>query len=171
LEPYYAYTAEQVPRAGSFYEKLLQQVRGLKLTLVHGDFSPKNILVYEDRLILIDHEVIHFGDPAFDLGFSLTHLLSKAHHVEGAREKFLQAALSHWRDYWRRVATEEWAKGMEARTVCHTLGCLLARVAGRSPLEYFSDAERVRQKDMVVSMLEDPPKEVSELIRQFTAGL
>ena len=43
--------------------------------------APKNVLVHEDRLVLLDHEVIHLGDPAFDLGFGLTHLLSKAHHL------------------------------------------------------------------------------------------
>ena len=43
---------------------------------------------------LLDHEVAHFGDPAFDLGFSLTHLLSKALHLEAYRPLFLAAALS-----------------------------------------------------------------------------
>jgi aminoglycoside phosphotransferase (APT) family kinase protein len=45
---------------------------------VHGDFSPKNLLVWEGRVMLIDCEVGHYGDPAFDLGFFVTHLVLKA---------------------------------------------------------------------------------------------
>ena len=59
---------------------------------MHGDYSPKNVLVHDGRLVLLDHEVIHFGDPGFDLGFSLTHLLSKAHHLPAERENFATAA-------------------------------------------------------------------------------
>ena len=66
---------------------------------MHGDYSPKNILLYRDRLVLLDHEVIHFGDPAFDVGFSLTHLLSKALHVAFRRREFLDAAQSYVRTY------------------------------------------------------------------------
>ncbi len=59
---------------------------------MHGDYSPKNILIHKDRLVLLDHEVIHFGDPAFDLGFSMTHFLSKAHHLPAQRREFASAA-------------------------------------------------------------------------------
>lgn len=171
LEPYYAYTAEQVPRASSFYDILLQEARSHRLTLVHGDYSPKNILVYRERLILLDHEVIHFGDPAFDLGFSLTHLLSKAHHLRSHRNAFSEAANTFWKTYWREVVSAKWAEGMQGRSVRHTLGCLLARVAGRSPLEYLTDSDRARQKDIVVAMLDRPPKTVEELIERFVEDL
>ena len=46
--------------------------------LVHGDFSPKNLLVSGDRLVIIDCEVAWYGDPAFDLAFLLNHLCLKA---------------------------------------------------------------------------------------------
>src|SRR5262249_34295871 len=81
VEPYYQYSAAQCPAAAVFLANLIAATRKRRLALVHGDYSPKNILVHASRLVLLDHEVIHFGDPAFDVGFALTHLLSKAHHV------------------------------------------------------------------------------------------
>src|SRR5205085_211857 len=99
LEPYYAYTAERVPAARAFLNGLIAETRSNPVALVHGDFSPKNILVRSNKLVLLDHEVIHFGDPAFDLGFSLTHLLSKANHLSEHRDRFGKAAIRYWNAY------------------------------------------------------------------------
>src|SRR5439155_6949025 len=91
VEPYYAYTAERVPDARAFLRALIDDTRARRFTLVHGDYSPKNILVHQGRLILLDHEVIHWGDGAFDVGFALTHLLSKANHLPAHRRAFVKA--------------------------------------------------------------------------------
>ena len=93
LEPYYAYTAWEVSEASSFLLSLIEETRSNQQTLVHGDYSPKNVLVHQNKLILLDHEVIHWGDPAFDLGFSMTHLFSKAHHLPDERHLYGQAIL------------------------------------------------------------------------------
>lgn len=171
LEPYYRYSAIQVPGAAPFLDALIEDTLSLRLTLVHGDYSPKNILVYQDRLILLDHEVIHFGDPAFDLGFSLTHLLSKAHHLPGLRAAFARAALEYWQSYRAALGEVSWAADLEARSVRHTLACLLARVAGRSPLEYLSGDERRQQRQAVVRLMDHPPAEISDLVTRFVAEI
>ena len=169
VEPYYVYTAEQTPVAAPFYDELIAATRARRLTLVHGDYSPKNILVYHDRLVLLDHEVIHFGDPAFDLGFALTHLLSKAHHLPLQRASFAGAARYFWRSYRETLGAAEWWADLDHWTVRHTLGCLLARVAGRSPLEYLDSGERARQQTAVVTLMRRPPETVDELVAQFVA--
>jgi len=148
LEPYYLFTAEQVPEAAPFVRSLVDQTRSRRITLVHGDYSPKNILVHDSRLILLDHEVIHFGDPAFDLGFSLTHFLSKAHHMKAHRAEFVAAASTYWDAYCQTLGDPGWAADLGEHAVHNTLGCLLARVAGRSRLEYHRRAERDRQRDV-----------------------
>jgi 5-methylthioribose kinase len=102
LEPYYGYSAQQAPAAAAFLDSLIRETLACRITLVHGDYSPKNILIHEGRLVLLDHEVIHFGDPAFDLGFSLTHFLSKAHHLPALRREFASAAREYWRVYAER---------------------------------------------------------------------
>jgi aminoglycoside phosphotransferase (APT) family kinase protein len=171
LEPYYSYTAAQVPAATDFLNTLIADTRAERLTLVHGDYSPKNILVYQARLILLDHEVIHWGDPAFDLGFSLTHLLSKAHHIAPMRTAFADAANCYWRTYLEALGPLDWQDGLEARAVRHTLACLLARVAGRSQLEYLDSAEKTRQREAVLSLMNQTPASIPELIEQFTERL
>jgi 5-methylthioribose kinase len=171
LEPYYEYTASQVVEAAPFYAQLLAETRSINETLVHGDYSPKNVLVHHDRLILLDHEVIHFGDPGFDLGFSLTHLLSKAHHLPDQRIEFQQAAISYWAIYQQTVGPCDWADNLEPRAIHHTLACLLARVAGRSPLEYLSPEERALQRGVVIALMAEPPATVSELATRFVDGI
>jgi aminoglycoside phosphotransferase (APT) family kinase protein len=171
LEPYYGYTATQVPAAEPFLTELIAATLARRETLVHGDYSPKNVLVHAGRLVLLDHEVIHFGDPGFDLGFSMTHLLSKAHHLPAHRGAFAAAARNYWTHYRETIGDVAWAADIEPRAVRHTLGCLLARVRGRSPLEYLSEEERTRQASAVVRLMARPPATVAELIDRFLAEL
>ncbi|MBE2271808.1 MAG: phosphotransferase [Anaerolinea sp.] len=171
LEAYYLYTASQVPDAASFIEALVEETRATQQTLVHGDYSPKNVLIYKGRIILLDHEVMHVGEPAFDLGFSMTHLLSKAHHLPAMRADFAEAARLYWRTYSETLGAVEWRGDLEARAVKHTLACLLARVAGRSPLEYMNAEERSRQRDVVTTLMQDAPRTVDNLVSAFTSAL
>src|SRR4051794_23444074 len=104
VEPYYEYSAAAVPESRRFYEYLVAMSGGeVGFALVHGDYSPKNILVRDDRLVLLDHEVIHWGKPAFDAGFALCHLLSKGHHCRPHRARFKVAALAFALSYMRAL--------------------------------------------------------------------
>ena len=154
LEPYYAYSAERAPEAEMFLRRLIEDTRQRRICLVHGDYSPKNILIHQDRLVLLDHEVAHFGDPAFDLGFALTHFLSKANHLAGHRSRFLLAANLFWSIYRTTLGDIKKCDELEPYAVRHTMGCMLARVAGRSPLEYLSADERALQQKIVVKLIE-----------------
>ena len=149
----------------------MAETRARRITLVHGDYSPKNILVHQNRLILLDHEVIHFGDPAFDIGFSLTHLLSKAHHLPPHRRAFAAAAGLYWQTYRATLGDLAGFADLEQYAVRHTLACLLARVAGRSPLEYLNEAEKRRQQQVVVALMADAPATIAALIEDFAGSL
>jgi aminoglycoside phosphotransferase (APT) family kinase protein len=171
LEPYYAYTATQVPAARGVLQRLIDDTLVRRDTLVHGDYSPKNVLVRDDRLVLLDHEVIHFGDGAFDLGFALAHLLSKARHVDGRCDDFRRAARTFWREYLAALGDVPFCAGLEPRAVRHALACLLARAAGRSPLEYLSPAERAAQQARAIELLLAPPTSIDVLDGACTADL
>lgn len=167
LEPYYSYAGQTIPAAASFLDALVQETQLHKFSLVHGDFSPKNTLLYRGRLILLDYEVVHWGDPAFDVGFAVAHFLSKAHHLPTARTRLTDAAMVFWDVYRNEIVPLNWAKAFEPRVVRHSLGCLLARVAGKSPLEYLTSQEVNRQRDVVLLLIEIPPTRVNDLIPQF----
>ena len=167
LEPYYEHSAQAVPRAASFLEKLVAQTLSRSDTLVHGDFSPKNVLVQNKQLILIDHEVLHFGDPGFDIGFSLTHFLSKALHLPDKREALVQAARVYWKLYREEVRGMPWTAALDLRSARHTMASLLARVCGRSPLEYLNKEERRLQQESVIEMIEEDLSSVDQVITGF----
>jgi aminoglycoside phosphotransferase (APT) family kinase protein len=167
LEPYYAYSATQAPEAADFLHALMVATGARRCTLVHGDYSPKNVLVWQDRLVLLDHEVIHWGDPAFDLGFSLTHLLSKAHHLPQYRQDFTRGALQYWQSYLATVGDVAWLAELEMWAVRHTIACLLARVVGRSPLEYLDGAQRNRQRAAALALIRQELTSIPGLIEQF----
>lgn len=162
LDPYYSTSALREPASARFYHELITDTRATRATLVHGDYSPKNVLIYQGRLILLDHEVIHFGDGAFDVGFAVTHLLSKAHYVEHRRDEYHAMALVFWQAFKGQQPDTD-----ELRCVRHTLGCLLARVLGKSPLEYLTPDQRRRQHKAVVTLMQDPPTTIEALAEQF----
>lgn len=168
VEPYYRYTAVMVPESEDFFADLIEDMRMLRFAVVHGDFSPKNILVHDGRLVLLDHEVIHWGHAAFDAGFAMAHFLSKAHHFPEHRARLALGALRFTQAYRRGIAPAAFfLVDYEARWVKHTLACLLARVAGRSPLEYLSPAERHRQQAIVLDLIRHVPDNLPELIDVF----
>jgi tRNA A-37 threonylcarbamoyl transferase component Bud32 len=167
LEPYYRYTATQIPQSAPFFDRLTSDTLACRLCIVHGDYSPKNVLIHNDRLVLLDYEVVHFGDPAFDVGFSLAHFVGKANHLPHHRTAFIQAAVQFWRRYASVVADQHWSADLEPRAVRHTLACCLARVSGRSPLEYLTATERAIQSRAVLGMLDHPPATIKELMTQF----
>lgn len=176
LEPYYTYTAKQLspvtPYLGKFFDQLCRDTLAAPITLVHGDYSPKNILVHQKRLVLLDHEVIHWGDPAFDIGFSLAHLLSKAHHLTAHRQQFAHAVNQYWHAYRKTLGDVLFNdRALDARAVRHTLACLLARVAGRSTLEYLSEQERQRQQAVVTTLIAQPVLSVEALTPALLSGI
>jgi 5-methylthioribose kinase len=167
LEPYYEYCAESVPQAGAFLKELVAWTRSRSDTLVHGDFSPKNVLLYGERMILLDHEVLHFGDPAFDIGFSLTHFLSKALHVPEQRLALIAGAQCYWSRYLDEVSGIPWVVSLDLHAAKHSLACILARVCGRSPLEYLSDEERLIQRRVAIEMINGNFTTVDRVIAGF----
>jgi aminoglycoside phosphotransferase (APT) family kinase protein len=163
LEPFYQYSAAQFPEAADSLNQLVNETRTIRETLVHGDFSPKNILVRENRMVLLDHEVIHWGDPMFDVGFALAHLFSKAHHLPDSREILCREAIRFWDAYQQKAGDFLARPDNQKRAVRHTLGCLMARAIGRSQVEYLSHRDKLRQRDRVAAILPHPPEYISDL--------
>jgi 5-methylthioribose kinase len=107
LDPYHRTVAERHLSVASLVHSELDRARAVNDTLVHGDFSPKNVLI-DHRLgsmtiWLLDFKVAHWGDPAFDTAFMLNHLLIKSVYLKAEQEAYLEAARRFWHAYSAQV--------------------------------------------------------------------
>ena len=148
LEPYLAATARAWPSLAPQLEALIQRTAATRLTLVHGDVSPKNIQIGPAGPILLDAECAWWGDQAFDVAFCLNHLLLKTLLAPRASADLLAAFDALWSGYRARVDWEP-ASGLEDRVATMLPGLFLARVDGKSPVEYLTaaaDRDKVRRQ-------------------------
>lgn len=152
IDAYYRAAAEAVPEAAPDLRALIDATMETRSALVHGDFSPKNVLVGPTGRWVIDWEVVHVGDPAFDVAFMLTHLHLKAIHRPSSAHAYRQAAQAFLDSYAERSPTPLDA----ARVRRHVGALLIARVAGKSPAEYLDDEERAVALGLGLSALRDP---------------
>ena len=147
LEPYLIATSRAHPPLAPALRRVARRTATTKLALVHGDVSPKNILIGPEGPMFLDAECAWYGDPAFDLAFCLNHLLLKCLWVPEAAPGFLGCFDGLARSYLAGVAWEAPAK-LEARAAGLLPGLFLARIDGKSPVEYVTDMidkERVRR--------------------------
>jgi hypothetical protein len=135
LEPYLLATAERHPDLAPVLHALAERTAQTRTTLVHGDVSPKNILVGPDAPVLLDAECAWYGDPAFDIAFCLNHLLLKAVFLPQLLDEFLQAFETLARSYFDQVRFEP-STELGARTASLLPALTLARIDGKSPVEY-----------------------------------
>lgn len=142
IEPYLLRTAAAVPEAAEPLRRIVAELRETRRGLVHGDVSPKNILTGAHPIFL-DAECATWSDPAFDLAFCRTHLTLKEVHLPRHASTLRAASRALEDAYLAEVGWEDPLQ-VQARTARLIPALLLARVAGASPAEYLTDAERVR---------------------------
>ncbi len=141
IEPYLRATARAHPDLREQLDSLASVTSGTHLAVVHGDVSPKNILLGPDGPVLLDAECAWFGDPAFDLAFCLNHLLLKAARMPRHATELRSAAQALVEGHLRHLDWEP--PGRFDRRVAALLPALaLARVDGTSPVEYLDAAQR-----------------------------
>jgi aminoglycoside phosphotransferase (APT) family kinase protein len=139
IEPYLIFTAERHPDVAGRIRAIAAGVASARLGLMHGDVSPKNILVAPHGPVFLDAETACIGDPAFDLAFCLNHLLLKAvWHPRDARA-LLEAFAALKNAYAPDAA-------FDARAAALLAALLLARIDGKSPVEYLTNEDK---KDFV----------------------
>lgn len=152
LEPYLSYTATQHLSVAPQLNQLAATLRTAGNVLVHGDVSPKNILMRKSGPIVLDAECATMGDASFDPAFCLNHLLLKAVHLPASRERLLASLLDFWQAYGAHVKWEA-SSTLEAR-ICALLPCLfLARVDGKSPVEYLDEQSRNTVRQLALALI------------------
>ncbi|MCH7987736.1 MAG: phosphotransferase, partial [Planctomycetes bacterium] len=179
VDPFYRSIAEAHPEIQSHIRVMIEEMFQNRLCAVHADFSPKNILITQHGLSLVDFETGHFGDPAFDLGFFLSHLLLKTVLHADDCENFLNLAREFWNSYSKemesltRSGTNPFAENeLQRRTILHLAGCMLARIDGTSTVDYLP---RQTQQEFVRNFCREiflnPPACLSEVFQRLQQQL
>lgn len=149
VDPFYRHVARVHADLSPVLQRLIDEMFAVQACLVHADFSPKNILVSHDGLTLVDYETAHYGDPAFDIGFFLSHLMLKTVlHADRCAE-YLDLARVFWQTYHAALrgacgfsfgqsadSGRDSQSVFERRSVAHLAGCMLARIDGTSTIDY-----------------------------------
>ncbi len=158
IDPYYRTVAARCPDVALVIQKLISDSWQIRTSLTHGDYSPKNMLARDGKIFLIDFEVAHWGDPAFDSAFLLNHLLLKAFHRPQGLSLYAAAARQFWKSLTGNLS-EANTEGFEGMTLRHLGALMLARIDGKSPVEYLKEEpvrDRVRRAARRI-LIERPP--------------
>ena len=157
LDAYLLAAARARPEVAGPIEALVARTAATRLALVHGDVSPKNILVGPQGPVFLDAETAWWGDPAFDLAFCLNHLLLKRLPAP-ARSDALKASFAALAGAYLAEVDWEPPAALEARAASLLPALLLARVDGKSPVEYVTEeAQKTLVRAAAVPLLLQPP--------------
>ena len=167
LEPYLVATAARHPDLEPRLTQLVQTTANTRVCLVHGDVSPKNILVGPHGPVFLDAECAWYGDPAFDLAFCLNHLLLKCLWVRDASAAFLDCFDALAGAYLKGIAFA----AVEARAAALLPGLLLARVDGKSPVEYLDGSNRAHVRAVARRLLLQPVPDLSLVKKAWQESL
>ncbi|MCA9040180.1 MAG: phosphotransferase [Planctomycetaceae bacterium] len=182
IDPFYRFIVNSHPDLENWINKLIEEMSAHRISLVLADFSPKNILISKQGIHLIDFETAHFGDPAFDLGFFLSHLLLKVIHFQQQGSECLQLADLFWKAYTQHLASESIdhqthtfqmdLEGLNHRTLHHLAACMLARIDGKSPVDYITEeAIKEQVRSFALSLIHNPPVSVPKSFSRLSRFL
>ena len=170
LEPYLVETAFRNPDLSKELIELVHSIQHHPLALVHGDVSPKNIFMNADGAVLLDAECACYTDPAFDMAFLLNHLLLKSVFRPQSRSDFLSLLQEIWKEYAAYVTWES-KRGLEARVTRLLPGLMLARVDGKSPVEYLRQEQQSVVRRFARQTLMQPRYTLSQLADEWESFL
>jgi 5-methylthioribose kinase len=164
IEPYLLATAEKHADAAPQIREIAEKTLSAKIALVHGDVSPKNILIGRENPVFLDAETAWFGDPAFDLAFCLNHFLLKKAFLPQFAPAFENCFKSFAESYLNEVNWER-CEEIEARTARLLPVLHLARIDGKSPVEYIRDEKLQNQiRQTARNLIFNPKSRLSEIL-------
>ena len=186
VDPFYRRLPEVAPQLAAPINRLIDEMFATAVCLVHADFSPKNVLIAGERIVLVDFETGHYGDPAFDLGFFLSHLLLKTVLHAARFDEYAALTTAFWQTYSEglqppAVADAASVGGCGAlafapaeiarRTIGHLAGCMWARVDGTSKVDYLHESQTAVVREFCRCLLTAPPFDWSQLLARLKAQL
>lgn len=163
LEPYLIHSSLRHTDVSPHLESLASELSDSRSVLIHGDVSPKNIMFRNSVPVILDAECATMGDPSFDVSFCLNHLVLKAVHLCGSRSRYLSSILNFWDSYSSHITWEP-VDLVESR-ICRLLPALmLARIDGKSPVEYLTSSEREVVRDCALGFIVSPSESLGVMV-------
>jgi Ser/Thr protein kinase RdoA (MazF antagonist) len=174
LQPYHETVAQRRPDVSAAILALTERIRTTHRCLVHGDFSPKNVLLgpttRPDRACwVIDFEVAHVGDPVFDLAFAVSHLILKATYRPERAADYDTAVAALVAGYHDQVDPTLVGHCEDGYLSAQVGALLLARVYGKSPVEYLTGHGKEKVTALGTRLLLDPVPDAAHIIAQRRA--
>ncbi len=172
IDPYLLTTAGRHPDLKHLIHAEAERLASTRLCLVHGDFSPKNMMISPSRFVLLDCEVAWYGDPAFDVAFLLTHLLLKGLYHSPHQLGLDAMSRSFWERYVQIAQCAIDCAALELRVARLLLMLLLARVDGKSPVEYLTQtAQTAWVRRFTRDTLLDGCADLTDLLQRWFSGI
>ena len=169
--PFFLTAAEKHPLLAPNLTALTDKLMSTKIALVHGDISPKNILVGPNGPVIIDAECAWYGDPAFDLAFCLNHLLLKCLWHPEYTAGYI-ASYGAMADTYLGLVNWEEADQTEQRVAALLPALMLARVDGKSPVEYLTmDKQHNLIRDFTGPLIMLPVSKISDISNRWQKAL
>ena len=141
VSPYIEFVVKRYPQLGKLSKEVIDFLMNTSCTLIHGDFSPKNIMVNGRSVSVLDYEVAHYGHPAFDIAFFSTHFVLKAVKHKNWAGAYLTMLCDMMDIYFKKVSCMG-CEQLEESYVKTWAFIILARVDGKSPAEYITEEDK-----------------------------
>lgn len=160
IEPYILFTSKSYPEYANFFIDTAKSLVFNKKTLIHGDFSPKNILIGADFPIILDAETACWGDPIFDLAFCNNHMILKSILNFTYKKKYILLSKEFIETYINRINWEEKISFTDRFLKLIPL-LILARLDGKSPIEYYQDKHVKKARALGLKILDNKVKNIN----------
>ncbi len=164
ISPYIERVVERYPALAPKAAPIIESLMSTSIALVHGDYSPKNILVDGRNIFILDFEVAHFGHPSFDLAFFANHFLLKAVKNKAWSDSYLNMLAWMMESYFSAIECME-PRALERDTVRLLAFLFLARVDGKSPAEYITEeSDKVLIRNVAMKAIDADTASFAEMI-------
>lgn len=163
IQPFFVRAAHRNVQAREAIDRVIELLRAPGRVLVHGDYSPKNMLVRGAQVVILDWEVVHWGEPRFDIAFCLSHLLLTSWRRGSPRSSYYAACHAFTGGYAKHGLI-----ALHDTVLARVVGALvLARLDGDSPINFLDelDVEEVRRR--ALRLLLDPAPSWLDLFDQL----
>ena len=161
------FTSKYCPEFSEYYKTIIDFfLKKDKSTVIHGDFSPKNILLGKNYPVILDAETACWGNPAFDLAFLNNHIILKSIFNKEIFSSYLKLSKNFLENYLANFSIVNNKKFIRNFILLQAL-LILARVDGKSPVEYFKNKHKNLARNLAKNLLESNSNNLKNFYKEW----